>query len=123
MLGNFYQKANSQACVAKIINGNKVKKYRGVIFLGYLQYSSQVPVEGKSSVFFNYHYQPGSNDIIVYGKQITQARTQTPLAHTPAIAVQVVAVRWVGVRPTMTKLMPPFACSAGDEWPVGASFK
>ena len=31
MLANFYQKANSQACVAKIINGNKVEKYRGVI--------------------------------------------------------------------------------------------
>ena len=28
-----------------------------------------------------------------------------------------------GVRPTMTKICPLFACSAGHEWPVGASLK
>ena len=28
-----------------------------------------------------------------------------------------------GVRPTMTKIRPLFACSAGHEWPVGASLK
>ena len=50
--------------------------------------TSQVPVEGKSSecvicmkyriIFFNYyHYQPGSNNIIVYGKHIAHACMHT----------------------------------------------
>ena len=57
--------------------------------------TSRVPVEGKSSVWvicmkdriiiFNYyHYQPGSNNIIVYGKHITHARMHAhTLTHTP----------------------------------------
>ena len=49
-----------------------------------LNITIRVPVEGKSSVcdlyeildnsFNYYHYQPGSNNIIVYGKHITHAR-------------------------------------------------
>ena len=40
----------------------------------------------------------------------THTQTRTPLrTHQPtAVGVQVVAIRWVGVRPAMTKLMPPF---------------
>ena len=61
-----------------------------------LQYASRVPVEGKSSVcvicvkyriIINYyHYQPGSNIIVVYCKQITYTRTHARAqtnAHTP----------------------------------------
>ena len=44
--------------------------------------------------------------ILSYGKHITHARTH--LRTHPPTAVQVVAVRWVGVRPTMTKSMPSF---------------
>ena len=60
-----------------------------------LQYNSRVPVEGKSSVcvicvkyriIINYyHYQPGSNIIVVYCKQITYARMHAcTQAHTRA---------------------------------------
>ena len=72
---------------------------------------------------FNYYnYQPGSNNIIVYGKHITHvrmyARTHAHTrihAHTrahayvyppTAVTIQVVAVPWVGVRSTMTKIRP-----------------
>ena len=55
----------------------------------------------------------------------THAHTRAhPHARPPAaVTFQVVAVRWVGVRPTMMKICPLFACSAGHEWLVGASFK
>ena len=47
-------------------------------------------------MLYYYHYQPGSNNIIVYNIwQTHHARLHPPTA------VQVVAVRWVGVRPTM----------------------
>ena len=53
----------------------------------------------------------------------THAHTHSH-AHPPAaVTIQVVAVPWVGVHPTMAKICPLFACSAGHEWPVGASFK
>ena len=99
----------------------------------------------KDNSFNYYHYQPGSNNIKVYSKHVTHARTYARTharthertharthartherthahththtythAHTPtrpptAGTVQVVAVRWVGVRPSMTKLTPPFS--------------
>ena len=100
--------------------------------------TSRVPVEGKSSVCticMKYRIIIVIIIIISLGQiilsfmanYITHAcmhahahmHTRTP---TP-VAVQVIAVRSVGVRPTMTKIRPLFACSADDEWPVGASFK
>ena len=39
----------------------------------------------------------------------THAHTHTPTRPPTAGTVQVVAVRWVGVRPSMTKLTPPFS--------------
>ena len=83
----------------------------------------------RTIVFNYYHYQPGSNNIIVYGKHITHARTHThtlarahkptrPPPHHPGCRCYM-----GGVRPTLTKIRPLFACSAGHEWPVGASLK
>ena len=88
--------------------------------------TSRVPVEGKSSVCvicMKYRIIILIIIIISLGQIIlsymantsltharTHACTRTHLrTHPPtAVAVQVVAVRWVGVRPTMTKLMSPF---------------
>ena len=56
--------------------------------------------------FNYYHYQPGSNNIIVFCKHITHAHAHT-LART-TITIQVVAARWVGA-PNDDEVHAPFS--------------
>ena len=78
--------------------------------------TSRVPVDGKSSVCvicMKYRIIILIIIIISLGQIILSYIWQTHHARTharthPPTTVQVVTVRWLGVRPTMTKLMPSF---------------